>query len=280
MEDEPALLPGVLGGALALPWRDACTLLLSWLLLFLFARRFFSRWLFRDYEVKGGAAQLLFSLAFAFSFSLFQIVLFEVLGVLRVRSRQWVWRVDLVVMTCLLVLVLPLALFFTVAREFGRLAARPALVATLLALAAYLYGFWLLGAALESESEARSVDGASLFPLRLLVDPLVLPKRRVTPVSIGVGVFFSVRSQRSVLLDARLCEPRELAGRHVHGGALGLRRRQLPVRVPLGVLAPHRRGGHRVHREAAAAQHGHAGREEEAARARGARGGGAAAHQQ
>lgn len=153
---------GVLAGALLLPMRDACVLLLSWLAIFAFARGFFTWWLFRDYEVnRATGAQLLFSLSFMFSFSIFEMVLFELMGVMHVASRQWVWRVDLIAMTYLIVLVLPLTLFYTAAREYG-LARRRAIVTSLLVFSVYLYSFWRLGAVLEEDLPRTSVEGENM----------------------------------------------------------------------------------------------------------------------
>jgi hypothetical protein len=150
----------VAAGALVLPARDAALVAGSWALLFAFARFFFSWWLFRDYEVKAGGAQLLFSASLAFSLSIFQMVLFEVTGVMAPASRQWVWRVDLIAMTYLIVLLLPLALFYAVAREYG-LRRRRAALAALSLLAFYLYAFWRLGAVLEGDLPQQPVEGAS-----------------------------------------------------------------------------------------------------------------------
>lgn len=152
---------GVLAGALLLPWRDTCVLLTSWLAFFAFARGFFTWWLFRDYEVKAGATQLLFSLSFMFSFSIFEMVLFELMDVMHVASRQWVWRVDLIAMTYLIVLVLPLTLFYTAAREYG-LERRRAITGSLVVFSGYLYCFWRLGALLEEDLPRTSVEGEYL----------------------------------------------------------------------------------------------------------------------
>lgn len=149
---------GVLAGLALLPARDAALLLGSWVLLFAFARFFFAWWLFRDYEVKASGTQLLFSASLAFSLSIFEMVLFEVMDVMAPASRQWVWRVDLIAMTYLIVLILPLSLFYAVAREYG-LRRRRAIIAALLVLAGYLYGFWRLGAVLESDLPDQPVEG-------------------------------------------------------------------------------------------------------------------------
>lgn len=101
----------------ALPASDTALALGSWLVIFVFARFFFSWWLFRDYAVRSAATPLLFAASLTFSLSIFQMVLFEVTDVMRVGSRQWVWRMDLIAMTYLVVLVLPLSLFYAMARS-------------------------------------------------------------------------------------------------------------------------------------------------------------------
>ncbi|KAG7390723.1 Golgi pH regulator B [Phytophthora pseudosyringae] len=143
----------------ALPAADAALALGSWLLFFLFARFFFSWWLFRDYAVRSAATPLLFAASLTFSLSIFQMVLFEVTGVMRVESRQWVWRADLIAMTYLEVLVLPLSLFYALAREHGAARKQAATWASALLLV-YLYGFWRLGAVLEPDLPRQSVEGA------------------------------------------------------------------------------------------------------------------------
>ncbi|KAL4167043.1 hypothetical protein KRP22_012530 [Phytophthora ramorum] len=155
----------------ALPASDAAMALGSWLLFFLFARFFFSWWLFRDYAVRSLATPLLFAASLTFSLSLFEMVLFEVTDVMGARSRQWVWRADLIAMTYLEVLVLPLSLFYALAREHGADRRKAALTATLL-LAVYLYGFWRLGSVLQPDLPQQSVD--ALFSIRNFVSRVSL----------------------------------------------------------------------------------------------------------
>ncbi|KAE8900268.1 hypothetical protein PF005_g25341 [Phytophthora fragariae] len=155
----------------ALPPSDAALALGSWLLFFVFARFFFSWWLFRDYAVRSAATPLLFAASLTFSLSIFQMVLFEVTDVMRVGSRQWVWRVDLIAMTYLVVLVLPLSLFYAMAREYG-VARRRAAVSAGAMLSLYLYGFWRLGGVLEQDLPKQSVE--ALFSIRNFVSRVSL----------------------------------------------------------------------------------------------------------
>ncbi|ETN13698.1 hypothetical protein PPTG_08443 [Phytophthora nicotianae INRA-310] len=155
----------------ALPPSDAALALGSWLLFFLFARFFFSWWLFRDYAVRSAATPLLFAASLTFSLSIFQMVLFEVTDVMHVGSRQWVWRVDLIAMTYLVVLVLPVSLFYAMAREYGVERRQAAMTACTLLLF-YLYGFWRLGGVLEPDLPRQSVE--ALFSIRNFVSRVSL----------------------------------------------------------------------------------------------------------
>uniref|UniRef100_A0AAV1UYS1 Uncharacterized protein n=1 Tax=Peronospora matthiolae TaxID=2874970 RepID=A0AAV1UYS1_9STRA len=158
----------------ALPSTDVSLAASSWLLFFLFARFFFSSWLFRDYAVRSAATPLLFAASLTFSLSIFQMVLFEVTDVMSVASRQWVWRVDLIAMTYLVVLILPLSLFYALAREYC-MARRQALASASAALLLYLYGFWRLGGVLEQDLPHQSVDGVTaLFTIRNFVSRVSL----------------------------------------------------------------------------------------------------------
>ncbi|KAG7395201.1 Golgi pH regulator B [Phytophthora boehmeriae] len=158
-------------GLWALPPSDAALALGSWLLFFLFARFFFSWWLFRDYAVRSAATPLLFAASLTFSLSIFEMVLFEVTDVMQVASRQWVWRADLIAMTYLEVLVLPLSLFYAMGREYGMPRRRALLTAGTL-LSMYLYGFWRLGGVLEQDLPKQSVD--ALFSIRNFVSRVSL----------------------------------------------------------------------------------------------------------
>ncbi|CAH0477653.1 unnamed protein product [Peronospora belbahrii] len=154
-----------------LPPSDVLIASSSWFLCFLFARFFFSWWLFRDYVVRSAATPLLFAASLTFSLSIFQMVLFEVMDVMNVLSRQWVWRIDLIAMTYLVVFVLPLSLFYELAREYGLTKKHAAGTATG-TLLVYLYGFWRLGKVLEQDLPDQSVE--AFFSIRNFVSRVSL----------------------------------------------------------------------------------------------------------
>ncbi|KAK1937792.1 Golgi pH regulator [Phytophthora citrophthora] len=144
------------------PTTDVALAFFSWLLFFRFARFFFSWWLFRDYAVRSAATPLLFAASLTFSLSIFQMVLFEVTDIMHAGSRQWVWRVDLIAMTYLMVLVLPGSLFYAVAREYG-VVRKQAVVWASCMLVLYLYGFWRLGSILEPDLPHQPVEGLLIY---------------------------------------------------------------------------------------------------------------------
>ncbi|CAI5738243.1 unnamed protein product [Peronospora destructor] len=154
-----------------LPASDVVVSITSWCIIFVFSRFFFSWWLFRDYTVRSAATPFLFATSLTFSLSLFQMVLFELTDVLIVTSRQWVWRVDLIVMTYLVVVILPLSLFYELAKEYG-VKTREAVIMAIMTLFWYLYGFWKLGKILEQDVPNQSVE--ALFSIRNFVSRVSL----------------------------------------------------------------------------------------------------------
>lgn len=62
--------------------QDSSILLATQVLFFIFGWVFFMSKLYKDYEVKRPGVQIVFSLTFALSCTMFELVIFEILGVL------------------------------------------------------------------------------------------------------------------------------------------------------------------------------------------------------
>ena len=68
---------------------------------------FFVKELFKNYEIKHISIQLIFSFTFALSLTLFELIIFEIAGVLESSSRFFHWRLVLVAILVMVVAVIP-----------------------------------------------------------------------------------------------------------------------------------------------------------------------------
>uniref|UniRef100_A0A8C6N067 G protein-coupled receptor 89 n=1 Tax=Mus spicilegus TaxID=10103 RepID=A0A8C6N067_MUSSI len=86
---------------------DSSIMITSQILFFGFGWLFFMRQLFKDYEVRQYVVQVIFSVTFAFSCTMFELIIFEILGVLNSSSRYFHWKLNLCVILLILVFMVP-----------------------------------------------------------------------------------------------------------------------------------------------------------------------------
>uniref|UniRef100_A0A914Z1X3 Golgi pH regulator n=1 Tax=Panagrolaimus superbus TaxID=310955 RepID=A0A914Z1X3_9BILA len=101
--------------------------------------------LFKDYEVHQRIVQMIFSVTFALSCTMFELIIFEILDVLDSRSRLVTWQVALYLMLCILIVFLPFYLFYLLTKSIFT---NKPIVLSVISVALWLtfiYFFWKIG---------------------------------------------------------------------------------------------------------------------------------------
>uniref|UniRef100_A0A3P9MU22 G protein-coupled receptor 89B n=1 Tax=Poecilia reticulata TaxID=8081 RepID=A0A3P9MU22_POERE len=105
---------------------------------------FFMRQLFKDYEVRQYVVQVVFSVTFAFSCTMFELIIFEILGALSSTSRYFHWKLNLYVILLVLIFVVPFYIAYFVVSNI-RLLQRQKLLFACMVWFTFMYFFWKLG---------------------------------------------------------------------------------------------------------------------------------------
>uniref|UniRef100_A0A671SRE7 Golgi pH regulator n=2 Tax=Sinocyclocheilus TaxID=75365 RepID=A0A671SRE7_9TELE len=123
---------------------DSVIMFTSQVLFFGFGWLFFMRQLFKDYEVRQYVVQVVFSITFAFSCTMFELIIFEILGVLSSTSRYFHWKLNLYVILLVLIFVVPFYIGYFVVSNI-RLLQRQRLLFSCVVWFTFMYFFWKLG---------------------------------------------------------------------------------------------------------------------------------------
>ncbi|TGZ53789.1 Golgi pH regulator isoform X1 [Temnothorax longispinosus] len=124
---------------------DTIVILVTQVIFFLGGWVFFVKKLFRDYEVHHRLVQLIFSTTFSLSCTMFELIIFEIAGVLDSSSRYFHWNAGLYMLLFMVIVLIPfyIAYFIISNIRFVRLnLIRPLTVVIYLF---YLYLFWKVG---------------------------------------------------------------------------------------------------------------------------------------
>uniref|UniRef100_A0A8C6RMU4 G protein-coupled receptor 89 n=1 Tax=Nannospalax galili TaxID=1026970 RepID=A0A8C6RMU4_NANGA len=114
------------------------------ILFFGFGWFFFMHQLFKDYEVRQYVVQVIFSVTFAFSCTMFELIIFEILGVLNTSSRYFHWKMNLYIILFILVFMVPFYIGYFIMSNIQLLHKQRLLFSCLLWLT-FMYFFWKLG---------------------------------------------------------------------------------------------------------------------------------------
>lgn len=123
---------------------DSVIMFTSQVLFFGFGWLFFMRQLFKDYEVRQYVVQVVFSVTFAFSCTMFELIIFEILGALSSSSRYFHWKLNLYVILLVLIFVVPFYIGYFVVSNI-RLLQRQKLLFACMVWFTFMYFFWKLG---------------------------------------------------------------------------------------------------------------------------------------
>mmetsp|Transcript_8591 Transcript_8591/g.20289 ORF Transcript_8591/g.20289 Transcript_8591/m.20289 type:complete len:496 (+) Transcript_8591:136-1623(+) len=107
---------GILCSGIGGWFMDAVGIIATLVLFFAAGWIFLSRKVLKDHESKAWLVQGLFSTIFMLSFSMFSLVLFEVLGVFSHGVRWFAWKFDLLIVTVTLIFLLPYTFCFLIFR--------------------------------------------------------------------------------------------------------------------------------------------------------------------
>ena len=123
---------------------DVCLVLFSFVCFLLLGGLFFVRKLLSEYELKAQWVAGVFCFTFSLSCSMFELIIFEILGVLSAEARWLVWKLDIYCMLLLLVFVLPAALIHQLSEQ-AIVDSKRRLAGTAACFALFLYLFYKLG---------------------------------------------------------------------------------------------------------------------------------------
>lgn len=98
---------------------DLIVIVASMIIFVVFGWLFFSKQLFRDYEVQHTLVQALFIITLSFSCSMFELIIFEILGVLNPDRRYLYWKFTIFIMLLMLIVILPIFISYFIMSNTG-----------------------------------------------------------------------------------------------------------------------------------------------------------------
>ncbi|PSN41185.1 Golgi pH regulator [Blattella germanica] len=124
---------------------DTLIILITQISFFLGGWVFFVKKLFRDYEVHHRLVQLIFSVTFSLSCTMFELIIFEILGVLDSSSRYFHWNLVLYMMLFMVIVLIPFYIGYFIVSNIRFVKLQMIRPLTILIWLVYIYLFWKVG---------------------------------------------------------------------------------------------------------------------------------------
>ncbi|XP_069115258.1 Golgi pH regulator A-like isoform X4 [Argopecten irradians] len=126
---------------------DSLLIVFSQILFFGGGWVFFIKKLFRDYEVHHSIVLLVFSVTFSLSCTMFELIIFEILGFMDSSSRYFHWKLGLYAILFVLIAVLPFYIAYFIIGNLRLVPQKRHVIGmlTIAAWLAFLYFFWKIG---------------------------------------------------------------------------------------------------------------------------------------
>ncbi|KAL3886675.1 hypothetical protein ACJMK2_026655 [Sinanodonta woodiana] len=126
---------------------DSCIMFFSQVLFFGAGWVFFLKQLFRDYEVHHSVVLLVFSVTFSVSCNMFELIIFEILGIMDTSSRYFHWKLGLFAILFVLIVVLPFYIAYFIIGNLRFVPRKMFIqgILTFVAWCVFMYFFWKIG---------------------------------------------------------------------------------------------------------------------------------------
>ncbi|CAP27757.2 Protein CBG07249 [Caenorhabditis briggsae] len=124
---------------------DAWVVFASLIVFFVAGWVFYTRQLFKNYEVHNRLVQFIFSFTFSLSCSLFELIIFEIADVLDPLSRQKCWTNCLAIILFTLVVLIPMYMAYLLIQSVTFIQSKLHIPLTFFSWFVFLYFFWKIG---------------------------------------------------------------------------------------------------------------------------------------
>lgn len=125
---------------------DSLGIVFSQVIFFTFGWVFFLKQLFANYEVQNAMVQVLFSVTFSLSCTLFEMIILDILNYLHTISKWVYWTFSLTGITIVLILILPMYFAYLLATMIPFITKpKHQLIISIIGWITFIYIFWKLG---------------------------------------------------------------------------------------------------------------------------------------